>query len=238
METFEIKTLAIIPARAGSKRLPRKNVLSLHDKPLICWSIEAALAVSQISRVVVSTDDDAVVACLDMYPQITHIKRPPNLATDTANTMDVLFQVLGVLELQGDFYDRVLLLQPTSPLRDATDIAAALELFDIKSAEAVISVTACEHSPLWSGTLPDDQSMQNFLAPSLLGIRSQDLPQYYRLNGAIYAARTDALKRYKNFFAIPKCYAYVMSLTNSVDIDQQFDLDFAQFLLRKRLEAG
>lgn len=238
METFEIKTLAIIPARAGSKRLPRKNVLPLHGKPLICWSIETALAVSQISKIVVSTDDDAVVACLDNYPQITYVKRPSNLATDTANTMDVLFQVLDALELQDDFYDRVLLLQPTSPLRQVSDIEAALELFDRKSAEAVISVTACEHSPLWSGTLPDDQSMQSFLAPSLLGIRSQDLPQYYRLNGAIYVARTDALKRYKNFFVIPKCYAYVMSPLNSVDIDQQIDFDFAQFLLSKRLEAS
>ncbi|MBU1619171.1 MAG: acylneuraminate cytidylyltransferase family protein [Gammaproteobacteria bacterium] len=226
-------TLAIIPARAGSKRLPRKNILPLAGKPLICWTVESALAARGIDQLVVSTDDAEVVRAVAPYQSVVCLERPADLATDTANSMDVLFQVLDTLEHNGQEYDRVIWLQATSPLRQAIDIEAALSLYDEKQAKAVVSVTTCEHSPLWSNTLPDNGSMSQFIRPEVLGLRSQDLPEYYRLNGALYIADVQLLKQHRTFFQIPGCYAYIMSALNSVDIDQQLDFDFAQFLIEK-----
>ena len=226
-------TVAIIPARAGSKRLPRKNILPLAGKPLICWTVESALAARGIDQLVVSTDDAEVMRAVAPYQSVICLDRPAALATDTANSMDVLFQVLDTLEQRGLDYDRVVWLQATSPLRKAADIEAALRLYDEKQAKAVVSVTPCEHSPLWSNTLPEDSSLSGFIRPEVLGLRSQDLPEYYRLNGALYIADVQSLKQHRTFFQIPACYAYVMSALNSVDIDQQLDFDFAQYLLEK-----
>ena len=187
--------LAIIPARGGSKRLPRKNLLDLCGKPLIAWSIEAALKSKYISKVIVSSDDEEILNIAKEY-KADFIKRPDELASDTATTFDTLKHTLENVEK----YDYVVLLQPTSPLRTEKHINEAIELLEEKNADAIISVCEMEHSPLWSNTLDENLDITNFLRDEVLNKRSQDLPKYYRLNGAIYICKTDKLLQNKGFF--------------------------------------
>lgn len=219
------KYLAIIPARGGSKRLPRKNILPLAGKPLIAWSIEAALASSVIDKVVVSSDDDEILQVSSEYP-VELIKRPESLATDTATSFDAIKHAIRLYPE----YEYTVLLQPTSPLRSAVHIDEAIKLLEDKQADAVISVCETEHNPLWSNILPEDSSMSAFLRDELLNIRSQDLSTYYRLNGAIYICKTSKLLEQGSFFLKENIYAYVMDQKNSVDIDTEMDFKWANFL--------
>jgi CMP-N,N'-diacetyllegionaminic acid synthase len=123
------------------------------------------------------------------------------------------------------------LLQPTSPLRTTKHLQEAILLLEEKQADAVISVCETEHSPLWANTLPVDKSMQGFLREELLNIRSQDLPTYYRLNGAIYICKTNKLLEAESFFLKENIYAYLMDIKSSVDIDTEIDFKWAEFLI-------
>ena len=218
--------LAIIPARGGSKRLPRKNILELQGKPLIAWSIEAGLNSKYINKVVVSSDDSKILNLAKRYGVDT-IKRPDYLASDTSTTFDAIEHTIDNLER----YDYVVLLQPTSPLRDAKHIDEAIELLEDKKADTVISVCEMEHSPLWSNRLDETLSMEGFLADEILNKRSQDLDKYFRLNGAIYICRTDKLLEEKSFFLKKNIFAYLMSRENSVDIDEEIDFKIAEVML-------
>lgn len=219
--------LAIIPARGGSKRLPRKNLLDLCGKPLIAYSIEAALKSKYISKVIVSSDDEEILNIAKEY-KADFIKRPDELASDTATTFDALKHTLENVEK----YDYVVLLQPTSPLRTEKHIDEAIELLKEKNADAIISVCEVEHSPLWSNTLDENLDMSNFLRDEVLNKRSQDLPKYYRLNGAIYICKTDKLLQNKGFFLKENIYAYKMNKKHSVDIDEEIDFIIAEKLMQ------
>ncbi len=218
--------LAIIPARGGSKRLPRKNLLDLSGKPLIAWSIEAGLKSKYIDKLVVSSDDNKILDIADKY-NIQGIKRPKKLSNDTATTFDAIKHTIDKLES----YDYIVLLQPTSPLRNCKHIDESIKLLEHKNADAVISVCEMEHSPLWSNTLDKDGVMDNFLRDEIINKRSQDLEKYYRLNGAIYICRTDKLLKDKSFFLKQNTYAYLMNRESSVDIDYLIDLKFANILV-------
>lgn len=215
-----ITILAIIPARGGSKRFPRKNVMPLAGKPLICWTTEAAQKAKYLDRIIVSTDDQEIAAVSrDFGTEV--LMRPLELASDTASTIDV---VLHVIESLDKKYDFVMLLQPTSPLRNEKHIDEACELLIKKNAEAIISITEMDHSPLWANTLPKDGNMNHFLKPEIIGKRSQDLPTYYRLNGAIYLCNTNRLIDEKKLFLKDKIYSYIMDKSVSIDIDCIDDL--------------
>ncbi len=224
------KYLAIIPARGGSKRLPRKNILSLCGKPLVTWTIESALQSKYIDDVCISSDDDEILAIATEYDVLT-IKRPDYLATDTATTFDVVEHAVQTLPEQ---YDYIVLLQPTSPLRTAKHIDEAIDLLNTKSADAIISVCAMEHSPLWSNTLPNDGSMVGFLSNEVLQ-RSQDLETYYRLNGVLYICKTQSLLQEETFFINDNIFAYVMDEDSSVDIDTVRDFEYSSWLMGRRL---
>ena len=215
--------LAIIPARGGSKRLPRKNILDLCGKPLISWSIEAALKSKYISKVVVSSDDEEILNISSNFGADI-IKRPYELANDTATTFDAIKHTINNLEK----YDYIVLLQPTSPLRNEKHIDEAIELLEEKQADAIVSVCEMDHSPLWSNTLPKDGNMNNFLRDEVLNKRSQDLEKYYRVNGAIYICKTDKLLENKSFFLKDNIFAYIMDRKSSIDIDEEIDFLFAQ----------
>ena len=219
--------LAIIPARGGSKRLPRKNLLDLCGKPLIAYSIEAALKSKYISKVIVSSDDEEILNIAKEY-KADFIKRPDELASDTATTFDALKHTLENVKK----YDYVVLLQPTSPLRTEKHIDEAIELLKEKNADAIISVCEMEHSPLWSNTLDENLDMSNFLRDEVLNKRSQDLSKYYRLNGAIYICKTDKLLQNKGFFLKENIYAYKMNKKHSVDIDEEIDFIIAEKLMQ------
>ncbi|AYF16587.1 TPA: acylneuraminate cytidylyltransferase family protein [Vibrio parahaemolyticus] len=221
------KVIALIPARGGSKRLPRKNVLPLNGKPLIAWSIDAANNCPYIDKVLVSTDDQEIADIALQFGAEVPELRPEHLASDTAKTESVL---IYTLEKFGKGDEILVLLQPTSPLRTTQHINEALELFIEKQALSVVSVTPCEHSPLWSNTLPEDGSMGGFLRPEALN-RSQDLGEFYRLNGAIYIFDARDLLEQKKIHYTAKSYAYVMDNRVSFDIDQKLDFELAEFFL-------
>jgi len=218
--------LAIIPARGGSKRLPRKNILDLNGKPLIAYSIEAGLKNKYIDKVIVSSNDDEILNISKKFGSNT-IKRPDELASDTATTFDAIKYTIN----NTDNYDYIVLLQPTSPLRNEKHIDEAIELLNDKSADVIVSVCEMEHSPLWSNTLDKSLSMNNFLRDEVLNLRSQDLEKYYRLNGAIYICKTERLLKEKTFFIKNNIYAYIMSRKDSVDIDDEIDFKLAEILI-------
>ena len=212
------KFLAIIPARGGSKRLPRKNVLDLCGKPLIAYTIEAALKSKYIDKVIVSSDDEEILNISSNFGADI-IKRPIDLANDTATTFDTIKHTIDNFEK----YDYIVLLQPTSPLRNEKHIDEAIQLLEEKNADSIISVCEMDHSPLWSNTLPKDGNMSNFLKDEILNKRSQDLEKYYRLNGAIYICKTSKLLEEKSFILKKKIFAYIMDRKNSIDIDEKVD---------------
>jgi CMP-N,N'-diacetyllegionaminic acid synthase len=218
--------LAIIPARGGSKRLPRKNILDLCGKPLVTWSIEAGLKSKYTDKVIVSSDDDEILEISKKFGAET-IKRPNKLANDTATTFDAIKHTIENIQE----YDYIVLLQPTSPLRNASHIDEAIELLEGKNADAVISVCEMDHSPLWSNTLDNSLSMNGFLRDEILNKRSQDLEKYYRLNGAIYICNSDRLLKEETFFLKDKIFAYKMNRESSVDIDEAIDFKIAEVLM-------
>lgn len=226
---YNKKFLAIIPARGGSKRLPRKNVLDLAGKPLIAWTIKAAINSKYIDTVVVSSDDQEILDISATYGAKI-LKRPESLASDAATTFDTLIHALDYYSE----YEYIILLQPTSPLRSVKDIDEAIELLFLKNADAIISVCEMDHNPLWSNVLPENGDMSNFLPNDLMNKRSQDLPSYYRLNGAIYICKIEKFLREKTLFLNKNIFAYQMNQRSSVDIDEEIDFDLAEFYIMKR----
>lgn len=216
------KVLALITARGGSKGLPRKNVLTAAGKPLIAWTVDAALTASSVSHVVLSTDDDEIMNAAAAAGCNIPFRRPAELATDEASSMDVVLHALK--ELPG--YDFVALLQPTSPLRTGTDIDAAFQLMNTRNAPACVSVTEVDQSPYWMYELAEDDRLSSLLPPLQSVTRRQDLPSVYTLNGAIYIANVEWLLKSRNFLG-PETVAYKMPKSRSIDIDNA--LDFQQF---------
>jgi CMP-N-acetylneuraminic acid synthetase len=220
--------LAIISARGGSKRLPQKNILLLAGKPLIVWTIEAGLNNRFIDRVVVSSDDEGILnISVDAGAEI--IQRPQELATDEATSFSVIEHAYKVID---DEYDYTVLLQPTSPLRNSAHIDEAFDLLFEKQADAVVSVCETHHSPFWSNTLPENGSMKNFLKSGIKDKRSQDLPKYYKLNGAIYICKTEKLLGEESFLLKDNIFAYKMNRKNSIDVDDEVDLIVAETILQ------
>ncbi|HAS6211377.1 TPA: NTP transferase domain-containing protein [Vibrio vulnificus] len=229
-----MKILAITPARGGSKRLPGKNIKNLNGKPLIQWTIDAALAVQEIARVMVTTDCDEIAEIAKKAGAEVPFIRPPELATDTSSSSDVIRHALDFYRAQGEEFDFVLLLQPTSPIRSADDIRHAIEQLKAHTADAVVSVCPCDHSPLWANTLPDDRSMADFIRHEVSQLRSQDLPDYYRINGAIYLTRVSRFYQENSLFLSSNIFAYVMDNESSVDIDHELDFLIAETVLKHR----
>lgn len=230
------KILGIIPARGGSKRLPRKNLVSLAGRPLISYTIEAGLQSRYVDELLVSTDDCEIADVSLAYGVKVPFLRPPELARDESNTFDVIQHAVEYYKnSEKKEFDYVMLLQPTSPLRNSTDIDTAVELLMQKRADAVVSVCEVEHSPLWANTLPADLSMAGFLRSDVQNKRSQDLGKYYRLNGAVYICKTQRLLQEKTFFLKDNIFAYVMSQEKSVDVDTVIDLKLCEILLKESL---
>lgn len=228
------RIIGIIPARGGSKGLPRKNVLPLGGKPLIAWTIEQAIASMYLDKVIVTTDDEEIASVASTYGAEVPFMRPKELASDTAKAIDVIFHALDWLEAHHEAFDVLAILQPTSPLRTAEDITAAVKLLFEKKAQAVISVCETEHDPYWSNVLAADGSMDDFMRPELMNKNRQELPTFYRLNGAIYAADCNYVRSQKGFFG-KNTFAYVMPRERSIDIDTKIDFQFVEFLLQRDL---
>jgi N-acylneuraminate cytidylyltransferase len=228
-----MKILAIIPARGGSVRLPGKNTRMLGGKPLIEWSIDLARKVSSIDKIFVSTDcNDIADVCRQTRLDVP-VLRPKNLAGDKSSTIDAVKHAIEYLKERGEIYDFALILQPTSPLRSADNVRQAIDIVSSKDADAVISVCKCEHSPLWTNTLPDDFSMTDFLETKFKNIPSQELPIYYRLNGAIFLVNINRLYEEKTFLLSRNSYAIEMDAMASIDIDNEIDFLLAETIINQ-----
>ncbi len=224
-----MRSIAIIPARSGSKGLPDKNILKLKDKPLLAYSVEAALASGEFAAVHVSTDSPSYADIARQFGADEPFLRSAETSSDTASSEDAIREVLRRYQEQGATFDAFMLLQPTSPLRTAADIRAAFELLQEKNADSVISVCEVDHSPLWCNTLPEDGNMRDFIRAGGEK-RRQDLDVYYRINGAIYLVKTDFFLRTGSLYG-ENTYAYKMPTGRSVDIDCQTDFLIAEALL-------
>lgn len=222
------KFIAIIPARSGSKGLKDKNIKQLNNKPMIAYTIEAAVKSGVFDDVIVSTDSQKYADISIKYGASVPFLRPDYLSTDTATTNDVIEYTIKELKETEKDYDYFMILQPTSPLRQPEDILGAVKLLFEKDANSVVSVCEVEHSPLYMNTLDKSLSMNSFLQNDIK-TRRQELPKYYRLNGAIYLCKADYFLRYKNFYK-EKSYAYIMDKKRSVDIDDEIDFIMAKSL--------
>jgi CMP-N-acetylneuraminic acid synthetase len=231
--------IAIIPARGGSKRLPGKNMMMIAGKPLIGWTIEAALESGVFGRVVVSTDSREIAVMAAQFGAGVPFMRPEELARDDTPAVEVLIHAVNELMAgKKTRWTHLACLQPTSPLRTAENIRAAVKLLEEKQADAVISVCKSEHSPLWSNTLPASLSLDGFIPESIQKTPSQQLPAYYRLNGALYFCRIPRMIAERTLFLKTGAYAYIMSRKDSIDIDDLVDFDLAGIYLGQRKSQG
>lgn len=225
-----MKNIAIIPARSGSKGVKDKNIRDLDGLPLISYSIKAALQSEEFDEVMVSTDSEKYAEIAMQHGAKVPFLRSIENATDVASSWDMICEVLENYARMGKEYDTFCLLQPTSPLRTATDIKNAYRLFREKADFAVVSVCEAEHSPLWCGHLPESGEFDGFLNPDNLQQR-QAGKKFYRLNGAIYIVDIERFRTNKNLYQ-KGSFAYVMSQERSVDIDTEIDFQLAELLMR------
>jgi CMP-N,N'-diacetyllegionaminic acid synthase len=220
--------LALIPARGGSKGIPRKNIRPFCGKPLLQWSIDVALAAPSVDRIVVSTDDPEIAAVALAGGAEVPFLRPAELASDTASGTA---PVLHALEQLPEVCD-VLLLQPTSPLRLVDDVEAIVALRRQARREAAVSVTPSSKHPAWMFALSPQQQLEPLLPSEEAGCRQQ-LPPAYALNGALYLASREFLER-EHSFLTADTLGYVMPLERSVDIDGTLDWQWGEFLMQQQ----
>jgi CMP-N,N'-diacetyllegionaminic acid synthase len=229
------RIIAIIPARSGSKGLPDKNIRILNGKPLIAYSIDAAREAGIFDEIFLSTDSRKYADIAVQYGANVPFLRSDELATDTASSWDCVREAIDQYHTIGKDFDIFVVLQPTSPLRTPQDIVAAVETMMLNNADAVVSVCEADHSPLWCNTLPENKSLNGFLRQEILTKTRQELPTYYRINGAVYVVRTEYFLRSENIYDCSS-FAYIMPRENSVDIDTPLDFSIAEYLLiRKKM---
>lgn len=213
--------LAIITARGGSKGVPGKNIMMIGGRPLMQWSIDAARAARYVDRLILSSDDAAIIEVARKGGCDVPFVRDPALATDTASSVDVIADALQ--RVPG--YDIVVLLQPTSPLRTAKDIDGTIALLMNSNAPACVSVRESEEHPYWTFKLGIDGKLTRFAEPDGgAPQRRQDLPQAWCLNGAVYAANVEWFLRNRTFLS-PETVAFPMPAERSVDVDTFEDIE-------------
>jgi CMP-N,N'-diacetyllegionaminic acid synthase len=221
--------MAIIPARGGSKGIPRKNIRLLAGKPLIAWTIEEAKKSKYIDRLILSSEDEEIIETAKKWGCEVPFVRPPELAQDNTPGIEPVIHAIKNTERK---YDYVVLLQPTSPLRTVEDIDGCIEKCVQEDAQSCVSICQAEHSPYWMYILSEQGKMQKLIKAGNF-TRRQDLPIVYRLNGALYVARTELILKEKSFFC-DETKGYVMNPDHSVDIDTEMDFLLGELLIKRK----
>lgn len=224
-----MNTFALVPARGGSKGIPRKNIKLIAGKPLIVWTIEAALRSSLLTAVVVSTDDPEIADVARRAGAQVPFMRPSELAQDQTPGIDPVLHALDQLPQ----YDSVMLLQPTSPLRTTDDIDECLRLAIKQNASSVVSVNEPDTHPYWTYRLSEGQTLVRLVDAAPVP-RRQDLPTVVTLNGAMYFSDANWLRR-SGSFVDAETLAFVMPRERSVDLDTPLDWKLAELLLKESL---
>jgi CMP-N,N'-diacetyllegionaminic acid synthase len=224
-----MKYLAVIPARGGSKGIPGKNIVSIAGKPLIAWTIEAALGCSKISKIVVSTDcEDIASVVRELGVEV--IARPIELSQDTTPTAPVLVHAYNQVRGQCGDFDAIITLQPTSPLRKSHHLSEAIELFEkFSDADSLVSVTQVPHHMV-PNSLMEIDGVWGKPVEEIVIMRRQDKPIYWCRNGAaVYITKSPKIEDY---VWGGKTLVYPMDKISSLDIDDQLDLKIAEALLK------
>lgn len=221
--------LVIIPARGGSKGLPGKNIRNLCGKPLIAYSIDVARAITTDDSICVSTDDPKIIDVVENYGLHVPFVRPAELASDTATTNDVLLHAIDFYEKRGRTFEKLLLLQPTSPLRKVEEVKEAIELYrdDI---DMVVSVTK-SHAPAVLCNDNEDGFVE--LAYNKKAMERQALSTFYEFNGAIYVINVKYLKE-KCLVGFTKRLKFVMPKETSIDIDDIYDFWLVESIIQHK----
>lgn len=228
-----MKSLVIIPARGGSKGIPHKNIKEFNGKPLIHYAIDCARGIVDDSDICVTTDDDEIIRTVEAYGLKVPFKRPDYLATDTCGTYEVLLHALHHFEKIGAKYDNIILLQCTSPFRNAQHVRDALDLYD-DDCDMVVSVTEAKANPYYNCF---EESEDGYLKVSK-GTgeihRRQDCPMAWEYNGAVYVINPESLKR-KTLSKFKKVRKYEMDALHSIDLDTPLDWKIAELIASKNL---
>ncbi len=220
--------LAIMPARGGSRSVARKNLRIVGGKPLLAWTIEVAKQSRFIDRLVVSSEDPDILDAAKAYGCDAPFVRPADLARDDTPGIEPILHAISVLPS----FDWVVMLQPTSPLRVASDVDTCIELCASHSANAAVSVTEATENPYWMFRVGPDGFLQPVIDNADIPFRRQELPEVLLLNGAVYVARCEWLKQSRSFLTA-ETLGYRMPLERSLDIDTEFDLAQADNLLAR-----
>lgn len=229
-----MRVLGIVPARGGSKGVPRKNIRLLCGKPLLQYTAEAALAAHGLERVILSTDDEEIADTGRRCGLEVPFLRPPELARDDTPTLPVVQHIVQWLEAQGKHFDAVCLLQPTNPLREATDIDGAVNLLERTGADSVISFVDVgeKHPARMKIIATEGRVVDPPFAEQFEGQRRQDLPKLYLREGSIYLTRVTVLMQ-QNSFKGADCRAWLVPEERACNIDTEFDLFLAQQMLQR-----
>lgn len=222
--------LTVVTARGNSRELPRKNVLPLLNKPLIAWTIECARASRSVGTMVLSSDNSEIIAAAEAHGCPAPFIRPASLATDDASSIDV---VLHAVDEMGGDYEHVMLLQPTSPLRLPQDIDSCVAMCRERDTDSVVSVCAAGKPLHWMFEVGDGGEMARVTELPDTGTPRQKLSQPFVLNGAVYVASVESLRKSRTFVG-PRTLAYIMPRDRSVDIDNRADFLVAEALLQLR----
>ncbi|UCE60442.1 MAG: acylneuraminate cytidylyltransferase family protein [Phycisphaerales bacterium] len=229
-----IEVVGLVTARGGSKGIPRKNIKPLAGKPLIAWTIEAALASRFLSRVIVSTDDDEIMETARDFGAEVPFKRPAELAGDDSPHISVVRHAVDWLCDEEHCPEFIMVLQPPTPLRIAADIDGAIELAEEKSADAVVSVVEAQHHPYITRRLTETDTLTSFVPSALKYSRRQEFSPAYALNGVIYLNRCTCLADCETL-APEGSYAFVMPPERSIDVDTPWDFHLAELILNDRI---
>ncbi len=219
-----MKVVAVIPARAGSRGIPTKNLLNIGGKPLIAWSIEAAIQTAMIDKIIVTSDGDQILSVAKAYKGVDILKRPSELAQDLTPTAPVITHTLIELNISAEEYKYMILLQPTSPLRNHKDIDAAFDVLKNSDANALISVVQPDHHPLKSFKSNENGYLEGLVNNEYPFMPRQILPKAYQPNGAIYIIEVREFLQKETFFT-DKTIAYEMSAKKSIDLDTLEDIE-------------
>lgn len=221
----------MITARGGSKRLPQKNIRLLGGRPLIVWSIDVAKGIPEICDILVSTNDSATAKIARDAGALVPWLRPPELATDTATSVDVCLHALDWYEGANGKVDGLLLLQPTSPFRSRDTVLRGIELFHVHRLRPVLGVSPAQSHPMWCFQI-EGETMRRFIDDSNLHQRSQDLPPAYVVNGAFYLIAPKDFRKQQSFFCDDTLPLMIDDPEESIDIDTEWDWKVAETVVR------
>lgn len=227
-----MKVLAIIPARANSKGIKDKNIVSVGGRPLIVWTIKAAKKCKYIDRIVVSSDGDEILGVAERYGA-EKLKRPASLAADKVRSELVIVHALRSLAKKGYIPDLVVYLQPTSPLRTAKHLDKALEIFKEKKVDALISVVKINNKILKAFVEMPDGFIIGISDNNFPFMNRQNLPSVFMPNGAIYIVKTKDFMKNRKFLA-KRTIPFIMSAEDSIDVDTLDDIIFLEKMISKR----